>query len=84
MWNVGRQLYEINYGWGPRLMSALRKRWILLTHRHANIVFGRDTYRVTRTCATPARFTLRSRKAGWRSNDFISLANNSALPSLHQ
>ena len=37
MWNVGRQLYEINYGWGPRLMSALRKRWILLTHRHANI-----------------------------------------------
>jgi acetyltransferase-like isoleucine patch superfamily enzyme len=41
---VGRQLYEINYGWGPRLMSALRKRWILLTHRHANIVFGRGVH----------------------------------------
>jgi acetyltransferase-like isoleucine patch superfamily enzyme len=33
------QLYEIGYGWGPRLMSALRKRWILLSHRHANITF---------------------------------------------
>src|SRR5256885_16543872 len=34
-----RQIYEIGYGWGPRLMSELRKRWILLSHRHANIVF---------------------------------------------
>lgn len=32
-------LWQIGYGWGPRLMSALRKRWILLSHRHANIVF---------------------------------------------
>jgi acetyltransferase-like isoleucine patch superfamily enzyme len=31
-----RQLY---YGWGPRLMSELRKRWILFTHPHGNIVF---------------------------------------------
>jgi acetyltransferase-like isoleucine patch superfamily enzyme len=32
-------LYELGYGWGPRLRSELRKRWILLSHRHANIVF---------------------------------------------
>jgi acetyltransferase-like isoleucine patch superfamily enzyme len=31
-----RQLY---YGWGPRVMSALRRRWIVFTHPHANITF---------------------------------------------
>lgn len=31
-----RQLY---YGWGPRLMSEIRRRWILFTHPHANIIF---------------------------------------------
>jgi len=41
---LGRQLYELYYGWGPRLMSALRQRWILLTHRHANVVFGRGVH----------------------------------------
>ena len=37
--HVDRQLYEVGYGWGPRLRSEIRKRWILLSHRHANIVF---------------------------------------------
>jgi acetyltransferase-like isoleucine patch superfamily enzyme len=32
-------LYGVGYGWGPRVMSELRKRWILFTHPHANIVF---------------------------------------------
>jgi acetyltransferase-like isoleucine patch superfamily enzyme len=30
---------EIYYGRGPRLMSELRKRWILFTHPHADIRF---------------------------------------------
>jgi acetyltransferase-like isoleucine patch superfamily enzyme len=34
-----RQLYEVGYGWGPRLRSEIRKRWILLSHPHANIRF---------------------------------------------
>lgn len=29
----------IGYGSGPRLMSALRKRWILFRHPHAQIIF---------------------------------------------
>lgn len=36
---IDRQLYEVGYGWGPRLMSALRKRWILISHPHADIRF---------------------------------------------
>lgn len=36
---MNAQLYEIGYGWGPRLMSGIRKRWILLSHPHANIRF---------------------------------------------
>jgi len=32
-------LWRIGYGWGPRIMSELRKRWVLLSHPHANIVF---------------------------------------------
>jgi acetyltransferase-like isoleucine patch superfamily enzyme len=39
-----RQIYELGYGWGPRLMSALRKRWILLMHRHATVVFQGPVY----------------------------------------
>ena len=31
--------YELGYGWGPRFMSDLRKRWILFLNRHANVVF---------------------------------------------
>jgi acetyltransferase-like isoleucine patch superfamily enzyme len=37
---LGAQVYALSYGWGPRLMSALRKRWILFAHRHADIRFG--------------------------------------------
>lgn len=37
---VNKQLWQINYGWGPRLRSAIRKRWILLSHPHADIRFG--------------------------------------------
>ncbi|HWF72460.1 MAG TPA: acyltransferase [Solirubrobacteraceae bacterium] len=37
---LGRQVYELSYGWGPRLMSALRKRWIRFLHRHADVRFG--------------------------------------------
>lgn len=36
---LGRQVYELSYGWGPRFMSALRKRRILFLHRHADIRF---------------------------------------------
>jgi acetyltransferase-like isoleucine patch superfamily enzyme len=35
---------RIGYIHGPRLMSRLRKRWVLLRHPHANIQFGRDVY----------------------------------------
>jgi acetyltransferase-like isoleucine patch superfamily enzyme len=31
--------WQLYYGWGPRLMSELRRRWILFTHPHANIIF---------------------------------------------
>ena len=34
----------IGYVRGPRLMSALRKRWVLLRHPHADIHFGAHTY----------------------------------------
>ncbi len=30
---------QIYYGWGPHVMSELRRRWLLFTHPHANIVF---------------------------------------------
>ena len=39
-----RYLPLIGYGRGPRLMSALRKRWVLFRHPHATIQFGRDVY----------------------------------------
>ena len=35
---------RLGYGDGPRYMSALRKRWVLLRHPHAEIRFGRGTY----------------------------------------
>ena len=35
---------KLGYVWGPRLMSALRKRWVLLRHPHANIVFEGPVY----------------------------------------
>jgi acetyltransferase-like isoleucine patch superfamily enzyme len=34
----------IGYGWGPQFMSALRKRWVLFRHPHANIVFEGPAY----------------------------------------
>lgn len=34
----------IGYVHGPRLMSRLRKSWVLLRHPHADIRFGRDVY----------------------------------------
>ena len=36
---LGAQVYGLSYGWGPRLMSWLRKRWILFLHRHAEVRF---------------------------------------------
>jgi acetyltransferase-like isoleucine patch superfamily enzyme len=35
---------RIGYVHGPRLMSWIRKRWVLLRHPHANIRFGRGVY----------------------------------------
>jgi acetyltransferase-like isoleucine patch superfamily enzyme len=32
------------YFWGPRLMSELRKRWVLLRNPHATIRFGKGNY----------------------------------------
>ena len=36
--------YELGYRRGPRLMSALRKRWVRLRHPKANIQFGKGVY----------------------------------------
>src|SRR5689334_18453756 len=36
-----RQLY---YGAGPKLMSGLRKRWIVFTNPQATIEFGEDVH----------------------------------------
>jgi acetyltransferase-like isoleucine patch superfamily enzyme len=35
---------KIGYTHGPRLMSWLRKRWVLLRHPHATIRFGANVY----------------------------------------
>lgn len=35
---------RLGYVWGPRLMSAIRKRWVLLRHPHADIRFGKHVY----------------------------------------
>lgn len=36
--------FHLGYREGPKLMSALRKRWVLLRHPHAEIRFGRGVY----------------------------------------
>jgi acetyltransferase-like isoleucine patch superfamily enzyme len=36
--------HGIGYVHGPRLMSELRKRWVLARHPHADIRFGRNVY----------------------------------------
>jgi acetyltransferase-like isoleucine patch superfamily enzyme len=35
---------RLGYVHGPRLMSWLRKNWVLLRHPHAEVRFGRDVY----------------------------------------
>ena len=35
---------RVGYELGPRVMSWLRKRWVLLRHPHAEIRFGRGVY----------------------------------------
>jgi acetyltransferase-like isoleucine patch superfamily enzyme len=35
---------RLGYLWGPRLMSALRKQWVLLRHRHVDIRFEGPVY----------------------------------------
>jgi acetyltransferase-like isoleucine patch superfamily enzyme len=35
---------RIGYDQGPRLMSWLRKRWVLLRHPHGDVRFGRGVY----------------------------------------
>lgn len=35
---------RIGYHHGPRLMSSLRRRWVILRHPQANIRFGRNVY----------------------------------------
>jgi acetyltransferase-like isoleucine patch superfamily enzyme len=35
---------KVGYGRGPRIMSELRKRWVLLRHPHANIRFEGPVY----------------------------------------
>ena len=36
--------WRVGYGVGPRLASALRRRWVLARHPNARIVFGRNVY----------------------------------------
>jgi len=35
---------KLGYVWGPRVMSWLRRRWVLLRHPHATIVFEGPVY----------------------------------------
>jgi acetyltransferase-like isoleucine patch superfamily enzyme len=35
---------RLGYFWGPRMMSGLRKRWVLIRHPHADIRFGKHVY----------------------------------------
>jgi acetyltransferase-like isoleucine patch superfamily enzyme len=35
---------KLGYDWGPRVASALRKRWVLLRHPHADIRFEGPVY----------------------------------------
>ena len=41
---LGAQVYALSYGWGPRLASAARKRWVRLANRHADVQFGAGVY----------------------------------------
>ncbi len=41
---VRRLSRKIGYRLGPRLMSALRKRWVLFRHPHATIIFEGPVY----------------------------------------
>jgi acetyltransferase-like isoleucine patch superfamily enzyme len=36
---VARHTQPVEYGWGPSVMSELRKAWILFRHPHTNIQF---------------------------------------------
>jgi acetyltransferase-like isoleucine patch superfamily enzyme len=36
--------YKIGYERGPRVMSELRKAWVLLRHPHATVRFGKGVY----------------------------------------
>jgi acetyltransferase-like isoleucine patch superfamily enzyme len=45
VWNSLRWLpVRIGYRHGPRIMSWLRQRWVILRHPQADIRFGRHTY----------------------------------------
>ncbi len=35
---------RLGYFWGPRLMSAIRKRWVLIRNPHADVRFGKGVY----------------------------------------
>lgn len=35
---------KLGYRYGPRMMSELRRRWVILRHPQANIQFGRNVY----------------------------------------
>lgn len=41
---VQRLPRKLGYFWGPRVMSWLRKRWVLLRHPHATIIFQGPVY----------------------------------------
>lgn len=41
---AGRAAISIGYRRGPRVMSRLRQRWVVLRHPQAHIRFGRDVY----------------------------------------
>ena len=41
---LGGLVVRIGYGPGPRAMSWLRKRWVILRHPNATIRFGRHCY----------------------------------------
>lgn len=35
---------RLGYVWGPRLMSAIRMRWVVLRHPHAEVRFGKGVH----------------------------------------
>jgi acetyltransferase-like isoleucine patch superfamily enzyme len=44
LWLLRNTPRVLGYWQGPRLMSWLRKRWVLLRNAHAEVRFGRGTY----------------------------------------